>query len=263
MGGFMKALRSLLLFLVQLVLALAAINFIFADTARFPRGPILQLVMDHFVSESALTSTVVGAPVWRLFWIAVFLLLALYWVVGYLVWRHRPRAIQVQTSSGESLLIHPGAILKFVRLQVASHPAVASHKVKIRQKGNRGLSIWTWVNVRPIDSLPAIKRQLEDSIREGFSQVMGIEKIDDVTIIIGLDEKSLNNRPGPAVAPEPKPEPPLRSRMEEPAPAGTEPHDEFKPTALNWETEEPGEKAAAGEKFQPLEPSHPEEQEKS
>ncbi len=47
---------------------------------------------------------------------------------------------------------------------------------------------------------------------------MGVQKIDEIRIVIGLDERSLSQRPGVAAEPEPKPEPPVRAALNEPAP---------------------------------------------
>ena len=210
----MRPLRSLVQFFIQLILALIAIDAILSNLWGFSQNPVRNLIGYYLVPTAPLSQNLA----WRSLWVAVLLLVVLYWVLSLAIWRKRPRAIQVRTSGGETMLIHPGALLKFVRLQVENHPAVVSQKVKVRQKGSRGLSVWALVNVQPIDSLPTIKRQLENSIRDGFAQVMGIEKIDEVTIVIGLDEKSLTRRPGPSARPEPKPEPPVRGMIEEEAP---------------------------------------------
>jgi hypothetical protein len=198
----------------MLILALIAIDAIFSGLWGLSQNPVRNLIDYYLLPTNVLSQDIA----WRALWVAVLLLVILYWVLSLAIWRKRPRAIQVRTSGGETMLIHPGALLKFVRLQVENHPAVVSQRVKVRQKGSRGLSVWAMVNVQPIDSLPTIKRQLESSIRDGFAQVMGIEKIDDVTIVIGLDEKSLTRRPGPGARPEPKPEPPVRGAIEEEEP---------------------------------------------
>lgn len=203
----MKFIRSLLLTILEIALALIAIDHAFSGLFGLPAHPILSAIT---IGDFITPETMAKEYVWRGFWGGILALLVIYWLVNIAIWRKRPKALQVRTANGEMLLINPAALLKFAKLQVENHPAVVSQKLKIRQKGSRGLSIWIWVNVRPIDSLPTITRQIEESIRQGFAQVMGIEKIDEVTIIVGLDEKSLSSRPGPLATPEPKPEPPLR-----------------------------------------------------
>jgi len=207
----MKFIRFLALLALQAILALIAVDALLSDWGHFGRNPLQHLMTARILPAGSLSDNFV----WRSLWALVLLLILLYWISSMAIWRRRPRAMQVRTSGGETILIHPGALLKFTRMQVESHPAVCSQKVRVRQKGNRGLSIWIWVNVTPIDSLPAIKRQIEASIRDGFAQVLGIEKIEEVTIIIGLDERNLTRRPGAKAAAEPRPEPPVRGSLAE------------------------------------------------
>jgi hypothetical protein len=135
----------------------------------------------------------------------------------------KPKAMRVRTSSGETLLIHRGALIKFVRLRVEAHPAVVTQKIRVNQAGSRGLAVTANVNVRPIQSLPAISRQLESSIREGFIQVMGIEKIDRIDVILGLDEKSMGTGPGANTVAKPEPEPPVKGVLTHSAPEASLP----------------------------------------
>jgi hypothetical protein len=138
----------------------------------------------------------------------------LIWFLSIFLWQGRTRALHVTTTGGEALLIHPGALIKFVKLQVASHPAVVSQRVRVRHKTPGGIAVWIMATVQPVDSLPNIKHQLEEMILTGMRQVLGIDRLDELTIIIGLDEKNLQHRPGPAGTPEPKPEPPVRGPLE-------------------------------------------------
>ena len=216
----MKLLRFIILAVLQIILILIALDALFSEWGRFGKDPLQQFITAHVVPLSVQADPFV----WRSLWFIVLLLILCYWGSVISIWRRRPKALQVRTSGGEELLIHSGALQKYVRLQVENHPAVVSQKIRIRQRGSRGLSIWLWVNVQPIESLPTIKRQLEDSIRNGFAQVLGIEKIDEITIVIGLDEKNLTRRPGPVGTPEPQPEPPARGTLDEP-PAKSQPDD--------------------------------------
>lgn len=235
----MRPFRALLHFLITLSLFLIAVNAVFSGWWIFPPDPIQNFITNFLVPAQDLSRNFV----WRAIWAGVLVAIVLYWLLGLLLFKRRPKALQVRTAGGEMMLMHPGALLKFVRLQVESHPAVVSQRVKVRQKGSRGLSVWVWVNVRPIDSLPAIKHQIEESIRNGFSQVMGIEKIDEITTVIGLDEKSLTQRPGPALKAEPRPEPPVRGSLEaspgygHPATASDE-EEPPRPASPRYDTEE-------------------------
>jgi hypothetical protein len=207
----MKIIRFFTHFILLAILLLIAVNAIFSGMWQFGEQPIQILLTTYVIPAHLLAIPIV----WRAIWLAVLLLIILYWVTSLAIWRRRPKALQVRTADGEDMLIHPGALLKFVQLQVEGHPAVTSQKVKVRQRGTRGLSILIWVDVQPIDSLPTIKRQIEKSVRDGFSQIMGIEKLDEVTIIIGLDKKNLTRRPGAQGSASPQPEPPTHGRLED------------------------------------------------
>lgn len=210
----MKLLRSFLIFCATLALFLVAFNDAASGIWGLPQRPtwaaLTRLVSPATLARPDFTRALGNAGV---------LLVLLIWLLSAFLWRRRPHPFQLRTPEGELLLIHPAAVIKFVHLQVESHPAVISHKVKVRQKAGRALSIAVMVYVQPMDSLPNIKRQVEQSIRSGFSRVLGIDKIEELTIVIGLDDKTISHRPGPAGTPEPKPEPPLRAALEpEPAP---------------------------------------------
>jgi hypothetical protein len=152
----------------------------------------------------------------RVFWLGLTLMPILYLLIS-LARLRRPGAFLVESSNGENLHLDPAALTKFARVQVENHPAVVAQKVAVRQSGGNSISVTARVTVRPIQSLPSIRAALERLIRDGFSQVMGIEKIDEVKIVIGLDERSIGERPGLDSAPEPRPEPPLRSEYLPPA----------------------------------------------
>lgn len=217
----MRFLRAFLLFLITVMLFLVAFNYSAAGIWKIPAtDPVLTwLKMIKWPPMVTAMDKLKDPMIQRALWGSAAGLVALVWLMSLMLLRGRGKAIQARTNDGEVVLVHPGALLKFVHHQVKNHPAVVWHKVKIRQKGSRGISIWVMANVRPVDSLPNIRWQLEEAIRQGFSQILGIEKLDDVTIIIGLDEKTMGTRPGPAGKPEAKPEPPIRGPLESAAAA--------------------------------------------
>lgn len=200
----MRILRSFLLFLITVILLLTAVDFAASDVWGLAPHPVTQWVGRWLGAER-----LANPWVWRTFWIAAALLVAAVWLITIALWRRRTRPLSVRTSAGETVLIHPGALLKFVRLQVEGHPAVVAQRARVRQRPG-GLGVWIAVSVQLIDSLPNIKHQLEERIRTGFAQVLGIDRLDELTIVISPDERSLHHRPGPTGTPEPKPEPPLR-----------------------------------------------------
>ena len=183
-----------------------------------------QLPFDAYLPLHGLTNRVFGTlpgivqptTVFRheVWWCVAIALVLISWAAGLSAFNVRPRPLRVKTPEGDSLLLDPGAIINFTKAQIDAHPAVTRHRVHVRQIGGKSVAITAHVKVIPMQSLPEIKRELERSIRDGFSQVLGIEKIDDITIVLGLDEKSLGRRPGPAGKDEP-PEPvPPRGALE-------------------------------------------------
>lgn len=237
----MRFLRAFVLFLITVILFLVAFNFSAAGLWKIPNDPVMTWLKEIKWPPLVTGMTKLKDPtLQRELWGAAAGLVVLVWLMSLMLWRGRGKAIHARTNDGEVVLVHPGALLKFVHHQVKTHPAVVWHKVRIRQKGNRGISIWVMANVRPIDSLPNIRWQIEEAIRNGFSQVLGIEKLDDVTIIIGLDEKTMNTRPGPTGKPEPKPEPPVRGPLETAA------------AATRWQAPLPGKNAVVNEEVMEL-----------
>lgn len=206
----MRVFRGILIFLATVILFLTAFNFAASGLWGLPAHPVVNW-LEHTVS----TPEKLNPPVvWRTFWAVAGAVSVAIWLISIFLWQTRSRALPVHTTHGELVLIHPGALIKFIKLQVESHPAVVAHRARVTQKGREGLAIWVMATVRTVDTLENIKRQLEDKIREGFAQVLGIDRLDELTIVIGLDEKNLTQRPGPAGAPPPKPEPPIRGPLE-------------------------------------------------
>lgn len=206
----MRFLRAFLIFWATVILFLTAFNFAAGGLWGLPGHPVGAWMTRWLVRPE----TLARPEVWRLLWALTALLVVLIWLLTIFLWQGRTRALHVTTTSGEELLIHPGALIKFVKLQVESHPAVVSQRVRVRQKTPGGIAVWIMATVQPIDSLVSIKHQIEEMILFGLRQVLGIDRLDELTIIIGLDDKNLQHRPGPAGTPEPKPEPPVRGPLE-------------------------------------------------
>lgn len=203
----MKTMHLLARFAIIVIFTL-----ILADALLSGRGGLsLHPVWDFIWPDGRLTPRTPFAE--QCYLVAGLLLVALYVVTSLVIWMSKPKAMRVRTSSGETLLIHRGALIKFVRLRVEAHPAVVTQKIRVNQAGSRGLAVTANVNVRPIQSLPSISRQLESSIRDGFAQVMGIEKIDRIDVILGLDEKSMGTGPGVDTPARPEPEPPVKGAL--------------------------------------------------
>jgi hypothetical protein len=211
----LRIIQKLLLFVIFVIVLAIGLNFTLADVWRFGHNPVLRplLPLMPWLDDPAFTADN------RLFWFAVAMMPLVYWGAAYALWQRQPGAFRVQAAEGETLLLEPGALTKFARQQIEAHPAVVAQKVRVRQSGSRGLSITARVSVRPIQSLPSIRAGLEKAIRNGFSQVMGVEKIDEVSIIIGLDDRSMTQRPGVGGRPDPAPEAPVRSALPATAPA--------------------------------------------
>jgi hypothetical protein len=229
----MRFLQRLLLVLTLLFVFVYGLNR--GLSGRFGAHPILRhvpVVKTWVVAIAPTTEAPTGSvqpgnvPILKrhedLFWLGTAMIPILYGLLGIVAWRRRPGAFRVQSTQGEVLLLEPAALIKFARVLVENHPAVVTHKVKVRQSGGKGLSITARVSVRPIQSLPAIRASLEQAIRDGFSRVMGIEKIDEIRIILGLDERSLGQRPGSNEEPEPRPEPPTRATLSPASPETTD-----------------------------------------
>lgn len=213
----MRFLRSLVLFVILLLVLVVGLDYTLSGVGELQEHPVLE----PFLGLLPVLYTDEHTTQWRLFWAGVAFLPVLYWLIGLFIWQQRPTAFRVQSGSGEVMLLESGALIKFARMQVESHPAVVWHKVKLRQTGNKALSVIVRVRVRPIQSLPEIRAGLENSIRRGFAQVMGVENIDEVRIIMGFDEQSLNQRPGVTTPAEEAPEPPQRSQLAREAAAAT------------------------------------------
>lgn len=208
----MRFLRKLFLLVIVIFFLLYALDRalqgMFGWGAHPIFDPILASLPDTVYPFTDLTR--------RIIWGVIFAFVLIYILLFLSTFKPRPNVLRVRTIQGDTMLLEPGAITKFVRLQIENHPAVVDHKVRVRASGSRGIAVKAKVSVRPIDSLPAIKQELEATIREGFERVIGIEKIDEISLIMGLDEKSLNEQPGPRLTPRPKPEAPVRGELAEP-----------------------------------------------
>ncbi|HOE97587.1 MAG TPA: alkaline shock response membrane anchor protein AmaP [Candidatus Sumerlaeota bacterium] len=200
----MRLIRMLALIALQAIVIGLALDVLLSGVLTMGNRPLTHSLPVWLQPNNRLTL--------KLFWSAALLVPLLYWIAAAASWKQRRRSIAVLSSDGEVMLLHPAALHKFVRHQIETHPAVVSHKVDVRESGNKGIAISAVVNVEPIASLNAIKNDLQRSIRDGLEQVMGISKIDDIRIVLGLDEKSITRRPGPERRPKARIEPPMRAR---------------------------------------------------
>ena len=202
----MKTIRFLAIQIIMLLILLAGINAFLGRWGVWGPDPMLQIL------PASVIESIHSCPL--CYWWALVGLVLLYWLSSWAVMRRCGRALNIMTNSGEAIRIHPGALLKFIRQQLAGHPAIVSHALQVRQSGAHGLAIGGTIGFRAIDSLPTIKRQVEELIRQGFSQVMGIEKIDRIDVAWDIDDKDLTPKPARMQPIEPPPEPPLKSETE-------------------------------------------------
>lgn len=228
----MKVLRAIVLTILLLIVLAVSANRFLGGLWGMGADPVLAPL---FAWLPAWMNPLMPGLQIRLWAAAILFLLAVYWILCLAIWTRRPRPLTVRTLSGGTMLIHPGAILKFIKLQIDGHPAVISSRVRVRQTSNNNLAVSAGISVQPIESLPVIDEQIKQSIRDGLSQVMGIEKIDQITLLIDIDEKNLALKPGPDATPEPEPIPPAR------APLAAEPATIIEPAPVAAVQETPAE----------------------
>lgn len=239
MAALKTASRSLgwlqwpLILLGQLLLLLIALDFLLGLHDPLQPHRVLDTIQKTLVVNTQSAPAVLDAtgqmvvppipytPYYqsKLFWWVVLIVPVLSWILLLLRWGSRgPRAFEVRTSSGESILIHPGAIANFASARIEDHPAVSRHTIKVRQSGGKRIALVAQVRLAPNHSWVEASRQIEQSIRDGFAQVMGIEKIDKIELILGQDRKDMMVRPGPAGRAEAAPEAPVRGALDRPDP---------------------------------------------
>jgi hypothetical protein len=207
--------QKLLLTIVFLVVLVVGLNHALSDFWKFGPHPVL----DPFFAVMPWLQHPGFDPNHRLFWLALGMIPVVYWGITYYQWRSTPGVFRVKAAEGEALLLEPGALIRFARQQVESHPAVVGQKVRVRQSGGRGLSLTANVRVRPIQSLTSIREGLKKLLCDGFVQVMGIQiRPDDIEVIFGLDNSPVGERPGIEGDAEPRPEPPTRAALSPPGP---------------------------------------------
>ena len=202
----MKTIRFLTIQIIMVLIFLAGIDAFLGRWGVWGPDPLLQAL------PASVVESVHACPL--CYWWALMGLALLYWLSSWAVMRRRGRALNIMTNTGEAIKIHPGALLKFIRLQLQDHPAIVSQALHVRQSGANGLSITGTIGFRAIDSLPTIKRQVESTIRRGFSQVMGIEKIERIDVAWDIDDKDLSPKPPRTYPIEPSPEPPMKAGSE-------------------------------------------------
>ncbi len=209
----MRFLRGLLSTLTQLAVLAIGLNWALAGVFGLPANPIFGW-LDARAPESLRWMFDPETARWY-GWLLVVLVVGV-WTLGLVVWTRRSKPLRIRSTAGHTMNVHPGALVKFVEMQLRGHAAVEeTRQVRIRQSGSNSLSIQAEVLVKPIESLPVIDEQLKATLRDSLSTVMGVDKLDDVRLTLAIDEKSINLRPGPAVIAAPAPEPPPRGALEE------------------------------------------------
>lgn len=150
---------------------------------------------------------------WDYLWWGITGLFALYWILTLIIFLRRTKPMRMRTKSNDLLLIHPGAMIKFVQNKIEEHPAVVSYRVTVKcKRGNP--SIHAVITIRPIAPLPEIKRQIEASLHDAFTSIMGIEKLHEISIIVSIDPKSLKHVPGSQLPPVRMVEAPVKAPLE-------------------------------------------------
>ncbi len=202
----MKLIRLISLALILLIVILGSLDVLFGNLLGLPAHPFWGWLPEALRSDSRFLQ--------RLYATLALALPIAYLTATWLIWKSSSEAIKVQSRSGGLILLHPATLQRFVRTQLDTHPAVVSHgKIDVHQSGRKGVGVDAMVNVEPIAALHSIQTELESSIRDGLVQIMGIEKVGDIKIVLGIDEKSMKRRPGSSARPRPKPEPPTRAPL--------------------------------------------------
>lgn len=165
----MRFVRYFTQFIVNLALALIALNILLRN------WPIFETTYDPIWSQ--LPEWLYFTPAdwqYHLVWGLMLLLPMLIWS-RILSPRRRPVThLNVKTKGGEVVRFVPDALNKFVDHQVISHPAVKRHNVRVVQSGGKSITAKGRVKIKVISAVPSIKKEIEDSITDGFSQVLGI-----------------------------------------------------------------------------------------
>lgn len=221
----MKFLRGITLGLLLLIVLTVASNRLLTGLWNLGENPVIARLAGWMPDWIYPLQKPLNTRLWAA---GILVLLAVYWVLCMAIWWRRPRPMRVRTLSGGTMLINPGAVIKFVKSQIDGHPAVISSRVRVRQTGSTSLAVSASINVQPIESLPVIDEQIKAAVRNGLSQVMGVEKIDEITLLLDIDQKNIALKPGPATEPEPEPAAPPRAPLfeeskPEPEPAAASP----------------------------------------
>lgn len=206
----MRFLRGVMLSLLLLIALTVASNRLLTGLWNLGENPVIVRLLGWMPDWIYPLQKPLNGRLWAA---GILALLAVYWALCMAIWWRRPRPMRVRTLSGGTMLVNPGAVIKFVKMQIDGHPAVISSRVRVRQTGSSNLAVGASIDIQPIESLPVIDEQIKAAVRNGLSQVMGIEKIDEITLLLDIDQKNIALKPGPATEPEPEPPPPPRAPL--------------------------------------------------
>lgn len=207
-----KAVRSILQFVIHLFLLAIALDGVLGGLWGIPEAP-LSALLERYLPQ---VFPPVNETIARLLWLSVALVVVVYWILKLLELRAGPEIIHVRTREGETMKLPLGSVHSFVQMQINNHPAVTrSRELAVRQSSAHGISIACSIFVKPIKGVPAIKREVKETVRTSLSTVLGIETIDDEDYVISLDPHALQSRPGPNKQAKRMPEPPVRGEIED------------------------------------------------
>jgi hypothetical protein len=217
----MKIIQGIVSFIVHLLLLLIAVDatwMIFKGLDYHPLGAILLNSLPE-----GITPVTRGQFIY--YWFGAVALILISLIAHYSGWKSgRHKGIRVKTVEGETMLLNPASLNSFVKVQVENHPSVVAHNLRVKQSGSKGLSVSGSVTVQPTRSLPEIEYELVTLIRQGFERVMGIKKINDVTLVLSVTKKDMQRMTAagkPPQGPRKAIEAPVKSPLPEAAAALT------------------------------------------
>jgi hypothetical protein len=138
-----------------------------------------------------------------------------YWMGRVIGAMHLKRdVLKVKTPDGHTMLLNPSSMKMFVKVQLDSHQDVVSHSIKVAQVGSHGLRINGYVDVESVRSLPEIEAELVALLKSSFQKIMGIDRVEDIKLIMGLPKKSLKRFSAIEGTPAAAPEAPIRGTLD-------------------------------------------------
>lgn len=255
----MKQLSIAVLFVMEVAVLALGLNGMLGGWWVFPKDPILSLISPS-KDSAAIVATHRGAPAVvpeavhpqaRAYWTAFFLLPLLHWATILSV-RVKRRSIPIKTTSSESISIYESAIVQFVGSALGEIPAIVGHRVRVRQLRD-GLSMRIFVKLRPVEHIPTVQSQIEDVVRRRVAELLGIQKIHEITVDVeGFGKfRRRAEEPNTEIAIQVRPEseasapPPAAPRIDEVILKEDGPHSDWssdaEPSPLHPEESEPQE----------------------